>query len=152
MSTDKKLTWEEARTLAYQRARQRFGHEDAEDIAQTVCLELFADKLAPERGLVVERATSRCADLARSESARTRRNKDWTEDTYDTLRAMTRGMESWEIEDFLQVVTPRQRVVMAAVLVHGYTQEEVAEELGVSREAVKQLVQRGISTLRRHGG
>lgn len=54
------------------------------------------------------------------------------------------------VEDALQELPERQRVALTLQFIVGHSQEEVAAQLGLQVNAVKQLIHRGIETLRGH--
>jgi len=53
-----------------------------------------------------------------------------------------------DLRDALQYLTEPQRDVVAAVYFNGLTQEEAAEERGVTQEAVSQMLTRAFDTLK----
>lgn len=139
-------TWEDASKLAYTIARgQKFSHEDAEDLAQNVVLELYEQSPeVPARGLVSKRTYSRCADAARSRDSRVDR-----EERYHEYTLPDDNSAQGNIYTLLDKLTPKQRKVVTMITLNGYTEVECAHALGIDQSNVSRLLSRGLSTLKR---
>ncbi|MHB1125723.1 MAG: RNA polymerase sigma factor [Bacillota bacterium] len=72
----------------------------------------------------------------------------------DTLAAMTDTLaevvEKLSLQEALSLLTSTQQIVIKATVLEGATEQEVANEMGVSKQAVNRLKIRGLKRLRNY--
>lgn len=72
----------------------------------------------------------------------------------DTIAATTDTLNEVENEIFIQqtlsLLTPQQQKVIMATVLEGATEQEVADKIGVSKQAVNRIKKRALDRLRKH--
>lgn len=143
MSTQQvQVTWEDARSLAYSIARSRYNHEDAEDLAQDVCMSLLSAETFG-RGLVATRTYARMMNAAKKGDARRLAEDLYSHEPQHVLDPQTVA----ELESALSKLTDPQRQVIEAVVMRGMTERDAARVMRVTQQAVHQMLDRALRAL-----
>jgi RNA polymerase sigma factor (sigma-70 family) len=83
-----------------------------------------------------------------AERKRLQRQKYRQEDLEGEVELPTVEQDSWDLEPYLEHLTDQQRVVVTARYEYGMTEQEIAEQVGMSQPAVSQMLKRVKKTLR----
>ena len=138
--------------MVYATGRRLTGKpQDAEDVAQATFEALATQRRAPRvhLGAWLHRvATYRALNLLRTE-----RRRRQHEEAYQRVRPKHSDV-TWDdiydlVDEAVAALPAGQRDVVVASFLEGHTHEQIARQLGLSRPAVTQRVQKGIAGIRR---
>lgn len=140
---------------AFARRRTGEGGIDAEDIVQETLLAIHLKrhtwrKEVPVMAWVATIARHKLIDAFRRRGRRL--NVDLSEIAETHAQPQTEGASAREIGRALDLLTPGQRDVVAAITVQGSTVKETAERLKVSETAVRVALHRGLAAIGRKFG
>ena len=139
------ITIEQAHALAYKIACGRYSHDDAEDIAQDVCLSLL-DAGPFGRGLVATRTYAWIQKRAeRGDNRRAAEHRALIEPPLP-LDPVTQV----ELKTALATLTPEQRDAVDLVVCQGYTERDAATMLGISPKNTHTRIARAITKHQKH--
>jgi len=84
----------------------------------------------------------------KAEKMRVYRKKNRQEDLEGGDELPNVEPDSWDLQPYLELLTEQQRVVVSARYEYGMTEQEIAQELGMSQPAVSQMLKRVKKTLK----
>ena len=119
------------------------SHQEAEDVCQTVFLKLLeADAITPgkEKAWLMQVTANQCRSLLRSA---------WWNRTAPLDETLPASEPSWDTRQSILALKPKYRVVLYLHYYEGYTTNEMAALLKISRTAVTTRLSRAREQLRR---
>ncbi len=123
----------------------------AEDIYQEVFLNFYracrsGREMHNVRGYLITAARSRCLNHLRS-SNRTSKLEEWSEPTYEPDIAA--GDTSDHLRHALMKIPPQYRESFLLFEIEGYSYEEIATQVGITRDVVKNRIYRAKQALQK---